>query len=215
MSENIIHQTDNFRKQQAIAMILAGQVSPNGQPNTVFVQTDDSLYAATATACTCSDAPCPHTLAADIYLRARRTIEQMIERWAPASLPQIARAIEDDLRGRVTDPDMATKCEICLAICRQMYHEALDAGCSIAQNQQRQKQNLDQARRRFIQAVEAGAEGYEAHLPDFYRWLAKNNPSLLEAMQATWPSTFYSVAAGPGGVMFCPVPQRKERRMKR
>ncbi|MBM4467795.1 MAG: hypothetical protein FJ014_19970, partial [Chloroflexi bacterium] len=104
MSENIIHQTDNFRKQQAIAMILAGQVSPNGQPNTVFVQTDDSLYAATATACTCSDAPCPHTLAADIYLRARRTIEQMIERWAPASLPQIARAIEDDLRGRVTDP---------------------------------------------------------------------------------------------------------------
>jgi hypothetical protein len=122
---NISVAQDEQKRKLAMDMITSGHVSPDGQPGQVFIQEEHGLYLANSTACTCSDPLCPHTLAADLYNRARHTVEQMLERWQPAWLPQIAWAIEDDLQ-RVADPALAEKLTLCLALCQQMHLEALE-----------------------------------------------------------------------------------------
>ena len=83
---------------------------------------------------------------------------------------------------------------------------------SIAQNRELHNQAVRQAQETFLEVVAAGTpEEYEAHTADFYHWLAGNNPDLLRAIQACWPSTFYSVCANGSGVMFSPVPPKRRR----
>jgi hypothetical protein len=117
---------DQQKRKLAMEMIISGQVSPNGRPGQVFVQAEHGLYLANSTACTCPDPNCPHILAANLYNRARHTVEVLLERRRPLWLPQIAWIIEDDLQS-ATDPALAEKLTLCLAVCQQMHREVLEA----------------------------------------------------------------------------------------
>ena len=123
MSKEIVPQNQELRK-TAMAMVIHGLVSRDGKDGQCLISTDDGLYLANATACTCSEQPCPHTLAADLYNRARYTVETILERRNISHIT-LSWIIEDDLEANVTDPDLADKMELCLAVCQQLHREML------------------------------------------------------------------------------------------
>ena len=125
MSKEIVPQNQELRK-AAIAMVIRGQVTRNGRADQCFISTDDDLYLANATACTCSGQPCAHTIAASLYTWARHAVETILERHPILSIEQVSWLLEDGLQA-TTNPDVADRLEIGLAVCRQLHCEMINA----------------------------------------------------------------------------------------
>ncbi len=126
MSTTIISQNQELYN-QAVAMVVSGQVSRDGRDGQCFISTEDGLHLANDTACTCGQQPCPHSLACNLYNRARYAVETILERRPNLSIVQLAWIIEDDLQSNVTDPSLADKLTMCLAVCHQLHQAELDA----------------------------------------------------------------------------------------
>ncbi len=121
MSNTIVTQNQDLRK-TAIAMIIRGQVSRDGRDGQCFVSTDDSLYLANATACTCGRQPCPHTLAAAMYNDVRERVERLLAQRGDAPPMSLFWRLRDHLPA-VADPELADKIKMTLAICQQLHRE--------------------------------------------------------------------------------------------
>lgn len=124
MSKRIVPHNQDLRN-QAISLVCNGQVSKDGKDGQCFVSTADGLYLANTTSCSCSEQPCVHTIAADLYNRARYTVKTIIER-RRISLTRLSWILEDDLT-QTTDTAVADRLTICLAVCEQLHQEMLDA----------------------------------------------------------------------------------------
>ena len=120
MSNTIISQNTG-RSKTAIHLITTGQVTPNGREGQCFISTDDGLYLATATACTCGQQPCPHTLAAAIYNHWRARTTAFLKRHNEQPMTLFWR-LRDEL-DTITTQNLASKIEIVLTICQQLHRE--------------------------------------------------------------------------------------------
>ena len=121
MSNTIVPQNEDLHK-VAKAMVIRGQVSRDGKNGQCFISTEDGLYLANATACTCSQQPCPHTLAAATYNDIRERVERVLASRSDDHPISLFWRLHEHLPA-VTDPTLADKIEIALVICQQLHRE--------------------------------------------------------------------------------------------
>ena len=121
MSKEIVPQNQELRK-AAMAMVIRGQVTRNGKDGQCFISTDDGLYLADEAACTCGTGPCAHTLAAAMYNDYRERVERLLASRSDDHPTSMFWRLRNHLPV-VTDPELADKIRMTLAICQQLHRE--------------------------------------------------------------------------------------------
>jgi len=141
----------------------------------------------------------------ELHNRGRDGVDTLLSRY-PALGSHALRGLLTDHLAQATKPETAICLQAGIAYCDELNRQP---------TADERHHAIRQAQETFLAAVKSGAD-YDTNQADFYDWLGENDPPLLQAIQSTWPSTFYSVAAaGGGGVMFCPVPPKRRGRRSR
>ena len=122
MSTKSIAQSHEERKRQAFDLVIRGQVSRDGRDGQCFISTNDGLYLANSTACTCSEQPCPHTLATKIYNDIRERVGRVLARRGDDHPMSLFWRLHEHLP-EVTKPDLVDKIQVALVICQQLHRE--------------------------------------------------------------------------------------------
>jgi len=120
MDDQIIAQNEDQRK--AIHMIITGQVTKNGKAGQCFISTEDGLFLATSTACTCGQQDCPHTVAAEMYNDIRQRVTAFLQRHNNEHPMKLFWRLRDYLPS-VTDPHRVDLIQMTLRICQQLHAE--------------------------------------------------------------------------------------------